>query len=410
MHRRAFLRMLGVGTVGLGIGSVVQKGMGSTTRSNHAAAGERITIFLCGDVMVGRGIDQILPYPNLPRIYEPYLQSAKDYVTIAEQENGPIPREVPFEYIWGDALKEFQKLAPDLRIINLETAITTKERYWPRKGINYRMHPRNTPCLSAAAIDGCVLANNHVLDWGYEGLAETLASLKSHEIGIVGAGPDRVRAEAPLIFDLPGKGRVLVYAFAHRSSGVPSMWRAADRRPGVAVLESLKISEANQVAGSISARKQAGDLVVVSIHWGNNWGYEIPPEQQQFAHWLIDRAGVDVVHGHSSHHPKGIEIYRGRPIVYGCGDFLNDYEGIDRYDAFRNDLTFAYFLTLDSNTGKLTRLVMTPLQIRKFRLQYPKEQDREWLRQTMKQECSSLGTRVTKLIDGRFELEIGEEV
>ncbi len=401
--------MLGLGAVGFGMGSVVVRGKEIMTHIQEPEAGDGITLFLCGDVMTGRGIDQILPYPSRPRIYESYLQSAKEYVKIAERENGPIPRRVPFGYIWGDALREFRQIAPDLRLINLETAVTTSERYWPDKGINYRMHPNNTTCLTAAEIDGCILANNHVMDWGYDGLAETLASLESHGIGTVGAGTDRVHAESPLIFNLPGKGRVLLYAFAHWSSGVPLSWRAGDNQPGIAVLESLTRSEVTRVAGSISARKLAEDLVVVSIHWGGNWGYEIPPEHRQFAHWLIDRAGVDVVHGHSSHHPKGIELYLGHPILYGCGDFINDYEGIGGYEAFRDDLTLAYFLTLDPHAGRLIRLVMAPLQIRKFRLQYPTEQDRVWLQQTMERECSSLGTTVTKLADGRFELDIGTE-
>ncbi|MEW8506804.1 MAG: CapA family protein [Candidatus Thiodiazotropha sp.] len=400
MRRRTFLQMLGLGTVGFG--------MGRKARGKDQAADGTITLFLCGDVMTGRGIDQILPYPSRPRIYESYLKSAKDYVEIAEIKSGDIPRQAPFDYIWGDALAECDHIAPDLRIVNLETAITTSERYWPRKGINYRMHPRNTPCLSAAKLDACVLSNNHVMDWGYEGLSETLSSLDSHNIGYAGAGTDSMQAEAPLILDLPGKGRVLLYAFAHHSSGVPLVWRADRNRPGVALLKSLTGTESKRIAVDIAARKQAGDLVVVSIHWGGNWGYEIPPEQRRFAHWLVDEAGVDSVHGHSSHHPKGIELYHGVPILYGCGDFLNDYEGIGRYDAFRDDLTLAYFLTYEPSSGSLTRFVMTPMQIRKFSLHYASNQDRSWLWQTMKRECSLLETGVTRLRDGRFELELSQ--
>ncbi len=144
--------------------------------SQAVSSGQTITLFLCGDVMTGRGIDQILPYPSEPQIYEPYMTSAKGYVQIAEQINGPIQRSVDFAYIWGDALQELNHIAPDTRIINLETAVTTSQEFWPEKGINYRMHPRNIPCISAAKIDCCVLANNHVLDWGYDGLTETLTS------------------------------------------------------------------------------------------------------------------------------------------------------------------------------------------------------------------------------------------
>jgi poly-gamma-glutamate synthesis protein (capsule biosynthesis protein) len=390
--------MLGLGTFGFG--------MGGMTHAEDQSADKMITLFLCGDVMTGRGIDQILPYPGKPQIHESYLNSARDYVVIAEERSGRIPRQVPFDYIWGDALSEFERFDPDLRIINLETAITSSDRYWPHKGINYRMHPLNTPCLSAAKIDACVLSNNHVMDWGYEGLSETLSSLDGHNIGYVGAGTDRSRAEAPLIFDLPGKGRVILYAFAHQSSGVPLTWRADRNRPGVALLRSLTVSEVERLADDIAASKQAGDLVVVSIHWGGNWGYEIPPAQRRFAHELVDKAGVDMVHGHSSHHPKGVEFYHGSPIIYGCGDFLNDYEGIGNYDGFRDDLTLAYFVTLEPGSGHLARLVMTTLQIRKFSLHYPSEHDSEWLWRTMARECANLETGVTELIDGRFELTL----
>jgi poly-gamma-glutamate synthesis protein (capsule biosynthesis protein) len=79
------------------------------------------TLFLCGDVMTGRGIDQILPRPGDPAIREPYMDSALGYVQLAEEANGPIPRPVDASYIWGDALAEFQRVKPQARIINLET-------------------------------------------------------------------------------------------------------------------------------------------------------------------------------------------------------------------------------------------------------------------------------------------------
>ena len=63
-----------------------------------------ISLFLCGDVMTGRGIDQVMDYPSDPVIYEPYMRNAYGYVQLAEQANGPIPKPVDYSYIWGDAL------------------------------------------------------------------------------------------------------------------------------------------------------------------------------------------------------------------------------------------------------------------------------------------------------------------
>ncbi len=365
---------------------------------------EPVTLFLCGDVMTGRGIDQILPHPSSPKIYESYMTSALGYVELAEEANGPIQEPVAFDYIWGDALAELNRVAPELRLINLETAVTRSDSYWPRKGINYRMHPDNFPCIAAAGIDGCILANNHVLDWGYDGLKETLETVEAAGIKTIGAGHNGKEAKAPTVFELTGGRRVVVLAFAHPSSGVPQAWQAGPGRAGVYLMESLSDAGIEEVASQVAAVKQAGDLVVASIHWGGNWGYRISREQQRFAYGLIDRAGVDVVHGHSSHLPKGIEIYHDRAILYGCGDFLNDYEGISGFSQYRGDLTLMYFLTLNPHSGRLLRLQMTSLQIRQFRLQRPSEQDRQWLEKAMDRECRRLGARVRGNAEGRFEL------
>jgi len=353
--------------------------------------------------MTGRGIDQVLPYPSRPRIYESFVRDAGVYVELAERVNGPIPRPVPFHYIWGDALGELAQVKPDLRLINLETAVTTSEDYWP-KGINYRMHPANTPCLTSAGIDGCVLANNHVLDWGYAGLRETLDTLQGAGIATVGAGRDHAEATAPLVFELSGRGRVLIFAFAHPSSGTPYDWSASDKRPGVSILEDFSVGSAERVARQVAAVKKPGDLVVLSIHWGGNWGYEVPPEHRWFAHHLIDEAGVDVIWGHSSHHPKGIEVYHDRAILYGCGDLLNDYEGISGEEAYRGDLSLMYFLEVNLADGHLQSLQLSPMQIHRFSLRHPNANDIAWIRRTMMRECEIFGGGIEQSAEGRLSL------
>src|SRR6478735_5759630 len=100
------------------------------------------TLFLCGDVMLGRGIDQLLQYPSDPILYEPYVESALGYVKLAEHQSGALPRHVAPSYVWGDALEELERRGVDVRIINLETSVTESAEPWP-KGINYRMHPNN---------------------------------------------------------------------------------------------------------------------------------------------------------------------------------------------------------------------------------------------------------------------------
>ena len=360
-------------------------------------------VFLCGDVMLGRGIDQVLPYPSDPRLYERYMTSASKYVSFAEAANGPIQRPVDFSYVWGDALAAMERAQPDVRIVNLETSVTRSEDYAP-KGINYRMNPANVSCLSAAGIDCCVLANNHVLDWGRSGLKETLATLREAGIETVGAGENITQASAPSILAVPGKGRVIVFALGSKTSGIPQSWAATENDPGV----NLLVDGSERTLGGISMQvkrvKQPGDIVVASIHWGGNWGYRIAPAQRDFAHALVDRAGIDIVHGHSSHHAKGIEVYRGRPILYGCGDFLNDYEGIKDDKEFRDDLALMYILVMDPSEGQLIRMEMTPLQIRNFRLNHATLEDARWLERTLDREGKKLGTQIELVGDNTLRL------
>ncbi len=366
-----------------------------TDTSNHL-----ITLFLCGDVMTGRGIDQVLPHPSQPEIYERYVLDARRYVELAEKINGPIAKPVSFPYIWGDALTELERISPDLRIINLETSVTSSNDYWQGKGINYRMHPRNIPCLTAASIDGCTLANNHVLDWGHAGLKETLATLKQAHIKTAGAGANDKEAQAPALFEIPGKGRVILFSFGDVSSGVPYNWKASKNKAGVNVLNNLSKKTIRQIANQVNAVKGKNDIVVASIHWGGNWGYQIPGEHTHFAHGLIDEANVDVVHGHSSHHPKGIEVYRNKPIIYGCGDFLNDYEGISGYEKYRDDLSLMYFVTLNALTGELLRFQLVPTQIKQFRVNHATHTDTKWLADMLNREGQKLNTQV-KLNDDK---------
>ncbi|NIP14077.1 MAG: poly-gamma-glutamate biosynthesis protein, partial [Pseudomonadales bacterium] len=356
----------------------------SGTKSAERSA--PITLFLCGDVMTGRGIDQALPHPSDPVLYEPHVRDARQYVELAEDLNGPIPRPVGFDYIWGDALAELERRAPHARIVNLETSVTTSNDRWRGKGIHYRMHPGNLPCLTAAGIDCCVLANNHVLDWGYAGLAETVQSLREVDIGTAGAGGSMAEARAPARIDVPDGRRVWVFSFAAESSGVPDEWAAREGRPGMNRLPDLSEGTVREIKQQVRAVKRSGDIALASIHWGGNWGYGIPQRQVVFAHGLIDTAGIDIVHGHSSHHVKGFEVYRGKLVLYGCGDFLTDYEGISGHEHYRDDLGLMYFVRVAPDSGKLVGLEMVPTQILRFRLHRASESDRRWLLDVLNRE------------------------
>lgn len=261
-----------------------------------------VTLFLAGDVMTGRGVDQILPHPGPPALREQVVTDARRYVELAESASGPVPRPAPPDWPWGDTRDLLNALRPDARVVNLETSVTGRGEYAPGKGIHYRMHPANLACLAAARLDVCALANNHVLDFGPTGLTDTLDALQAAGIRTAGAGRDADEAWRPAVVRLTGGRRLLVWSVGLPSSGVHPQWAAGDGRPGVAYLPEASAAAAEVLADLITQEAGPGDLVLVSVHWGSNWGYEVPDEHVDFAHALVD-AGVDVVHGHSSHHP-----------------------------------------------------------------------------------------------------------
>lgn len=345
--------------------------------------------------MTGRGIDQILPQPVDPALHEPWVRDARDYVRLAEAAHGAVPRGAALTYPWGQALAEIEARAPRWRIVNLETAVTARGTPWPGKGIHYRMAPAHVGLLQAARIDACVLANNHVLDWSPDGLADTLLALRGAGIAAVGAGEDEARAWQPATWPLeppaaaPASGRahpaqtgkappfprLRLFACATRDSGVPAAWAAGPGRPGVALLPRLDDAAAQHLAAIARADRRQGDLTVWSFHWGDNWVAEVPAAQRRFARELIDLGAADLVHGHSSHHPLPLELHRGRLILHGCGDLINDYEGIApgpgrRLDraGLRGDLNGLYFATLEPD-GRLRALEVVPMQLRRLRLQ-----------------------------------------
>ncbi|MFM9369963.1 CapA family protein [Streptomyces sp. Da 82-17] len=329
--------------------------------------------------MLGRGVDQILPHPGDPELREGYVRDARDYVRLAEEANGPVPRPAGFAWPWGDALEILDAAAPDARVLNLETSVTRARSFALGKAIHYRMHPGNLPCLSAVRPDVCVLANNHVLDFGRRGLADTLDALAEAGLRTAGAGEDAATAERPATVPLPPSHRLLVFAVGMPSSGVPYDWAATADRSGVSFTAGRTAADRAEVAARIRESKHPGDLVVVSVHWGSNWGYDIPRDQIAFAHALID-AGADLVHGHSSHHLRPVESYRGRLVLYGCGDLVNDYEGITGYERYRDDLRLLHLAALDPDTGRLDHLRLVPLLARRLRLERAPVEDDQWLR------------------------------
>lgn len=403
--RRCFLKVFGCGLVSTpGRRKFARGGKLKQAASQASGDSQVFTLFLCGDVMTARGIDRILPHPGDPELHESYMKSAVGYVELAEQTIGPFAKPVDFSYIWGDSLSLLDQMNPDFRIINLETAVTTSNDYWKGKGIHYRMHPRNIPAITAARIDCCSLANNHVLDWGVSGLTETLETLKKANLTAAGAGLNLKQAGNPAILEGKKGSRLIVFSFGTESSGISLEWAAAEGKAGVNLLLDLSQESVARVASSVRRIKQPGDIVVASIHWGGNWGYSISAEQREFAHALIDEAEIDLIHGHSSHHPLGIEVYRDHAILYGCGDFINDYEGIGGYQEFRPELGLMYFPVLQLSSGRLVRFEMWPTRLKRFLVNRASPEETAWLTEVLTREGQKLGTKLEVQPTGSLKL------
>jgi poly-gamma-glutamate synthesis protein (capsule biosynthesis protein) len=199
---------------------------------------------------------------------------------------------------------------------------------------------------------------------------------------------------------------VLFWSVGMPSSGVSPLWAATPDQAGVAFVPDATDASAAAVAERIGRVRESEDLVVVSVHWGSNWGYDVPPEHVRFAHQLID-AGVDLIHGHSSHHPRPVEVYRDRLVLYGCGDLIDDYEGIGSYEQYRPDLRLLYFAALAPDSGELLNLQMVPMRMRQMRLRHASTSDGEWLCGALDRISRGFGSSVVRTPDGSLALEYG---
>ncbi|MDX1459579.1 MAG: CapA family protein [Xanthomonadales bacterium] len=394
MRRRDFIRHTAAAAAGL---ATLRVSAGDAVSGMPEPAPLRL--FVAGDLMLGRGVDQVLAKPSDPRLYNHETGSALEYVKLAEAANGPIPRPVDYDYIWGDALEVLEAMSPAVRLANLETTITTSDNYWRTKTIQFRMHPENVACLQAAGFDCLSLANNHALDWGYEGMRETREVLSQAGIAHSGTGDDVYKASDPAIIPLGDDRRLLFYACCTKDAGLRRFQGATTEKGGVHVLH---LNSPRYLPDRIRREKREGDFVVVSIHWGSNFGSAVPQPQRSAARILID-AGADLIHGHSSHHVKSIEVYRDRPIFYGCGDLMNDYEGLRRRRRYPTDLGLMYFPEFDPQTGALLNLEMQPMRIRRFRLQHASADEANQLLDLLR--ARAHGTRAELQDSGRIALD-----
>lgn len=257
-------------------------------------------------------------------------------------------KKAPPVYPWGDTLPILARA--DWRLANLECALSDRGEPWTAtpKIFHFRSDLKNIEVLKAAQIDAVSLANNHVLDYGERALRDTLGVLGENNIGFAGAGADEPAAKRPFLMTRHGMKLGLV-AFTDNEPA----WAATAKTPGVFYAPAeLTAPPTQKLLELVRQLRAAVEVLIVSAHWGSNWGYYPEAGQPALARALID-AGADIVYGHSAHVFRGLEIYRRKLIIYSAGDFLDDYAV---HPAERNDETFVFEVELVGVTIKGARL------------------------------------------------------
>lgn len=308
------------------------------------------------------------------------------------------------EEVWGDVLPHLAQA--DLRIVNLECALTTHLKPWTRteKMFHFRADPDAVRVLQAASIDACALANNHILDYEERGLRDTLRILNVTGIRHAGAGTNAAEAAAPamleaMLVEEAGKSpcRVALLSFTDNEPD----FAAGAEHPGTNYLEvSLQQETLARIENGIAqARAQGADLVVVSNHWGANFVERPSAEFRSFARRVIE-LGADIYHGHSAHICQGIEIYRGKPILYDTGNFIDDYAV---HPLLRNDRSCLFKVMFAQ--GKLCRIELLPVSLSVARVALARGEEFDAISARMEMLCSEFGTRLMRSDDDRLVYE-----
>ncbi|WP_435552917.1 CapA family protein [Natrinema sp. CGMCC1.2065] len=313
-------------------------------------------------------------------------------------------RSRPVDAVWGTVLERLRGL--DGLVCNLECVLSTRGREWQRthRPFHFRADPDwAVPALERAGVDGCALANNHVLDYGETGLRDTLAALDDTGIARTGAGETLDEALEPAVLTIPdseasdGGNDGLDLAVVSFTDNTPEYAADADS-PGTARIEiDVDDPETRRLVRDAleRARERDPDVLVASLHWGPNMVTEPPDSFRDFGHWLVEN-GVDLVHGHSAHVLQGIEVYEGAPICYDTGDFVDDYR-ID--EELHNDRSFLFVLRATPEGG-VRDLRLYPTEIDGCAVHEANPDAAAWARDRIRELSDPFGTEFEREGDG----------
>jgi len=307
-----------------------------------------VVIGFTGDVMLGRLVNKKI--------------SATNYV-----------------YPWGDMLETLKQ--HEVNIINLETTLTQHVKKIP-KVFNFRADPDKIESLTEASIDLVCLANNHIRDFGDEGLIETIEVLDKAKIKHVGAGLTLQDARRPVVIEKNGI-KIGVIGWTDNESG----WKAGENKPGSNYIE---VGDIASIKECIKEVREKVDILIVTMHWGPNNRPRPTQDFQAFAHDMID-AGIDILHGHSAHIFQGVEVYKGKLIMYDTGDFVDDYMV---GPIKRNDQSFLF--SVEVSKQGVQGLKLTPVLISNMQVNKAQGNDLKQTIERMKKLSAEFGTKFSE--------------
>lgn len=283
----------------------------------------------------------------------------------------------------------------DLFFVNLECAISGRSSRFAGapKAFYFRADPSTARVLAMAGVDLVNLANNHSLDADIAGLGDMLATLSSHGIACVGAGPDLAAASAMRVLDCKGARIGVLAACDHQSD-----FAASARRPGIHYVDLRDRESRRNLVARVARQAACVDHLIVSLHWLPNWVPTVPALYRELAAELI-AAGARVLWGHSPHHILGSEVWPTGVAIYSSGDLIDDYA---LEPGFRNDRQLIYQLEL--GRGGVERIVAHPITLRVGRAEPADPVARQWIGERLVAACAALGSRVLGDGDGAFEI------
>ncbi|MFZ5955271.1 MAG: CapA family protein [Nanoarchaeota archaeon] len=287
------------------------------------------------------------------------------------------------EYFWGDTLDKIKKA--NLSLINLECSLTKSNIVSKTlKTFYFKAEPSNAiNVLKQANIKAVNIANNHIMDFGEEGLKDTIEILNEAGIKHCGAGINIAEAKKPILIEI----NKLKIGIIGMTDNMPE-WHA-NEKPGIFFID-INNDNAENLSNEIKRIKPNLDILILSLHWGQNMALRPKESFMDFAHKLID-AGADIIHGHSSHVFQGIEIYNNKPIFYSCGDFIDDY-AVD--PALRND--FSFFSIIELQKKEIKEIKLFPTLIKDFRANLAQSLDYEEIADRIITLSGELGTHIEK--------------